>query len=126
MGDCQHTYLSWWTKALVFVSFFCVLFVGISCQSSSAEADRREVDTLNHQAYLWRYKNLDSSFHYARQAEQQALACGYGLTRALLNKAYVYYFRGKFGFADICALQQSDRASGCRCADDAGLSAHLA
>lgn len=105
MGDCQYTYLSWWTKALVFVSFFCVLFVGISCQSSSAEADRREVDTLNHQAYLWRYKNLDSSFHYARQAEQQALACGYGLTRALLNQAYVYYFRMNFTEVESLVLQ---------------------
>lgn len=91
-----YIYRSRWAKALVFVLFFCVLLFGVSCQHGSVEAERMQVDTLNEQAYLWRYKNLDFSLHYAQKAEQLAVSSGYGLTAAQLNKAFVYYFRMNF------------------------------
>lgn len=91
-----YIYRSRWAKALVFVLFFCTFLIGVSCQHGSAEADRMQVDTLNAQAYLWRYKNLDSSLYYAQKAEQLAFSSGYGLTEAQLNKAFVYYFRMDF------------------------------
>lgn len=105
MGSSLHKYLQWWTKALVFVSFLCTLILGASCHRGASEANRFQIDTLNMQSYLWRYKNLDSSFYYAQQAEQMAASSGYGLNRALLNKAFVYYFRMDFPEVEHLILQ---------------------
>lgn len=96
MRNSMQTYSARWTKAFVFVAMTCVLILCFSCRGRSSKSDRLLVDTLNQQSYLWRYKNLDSSFYYAEKAEVKAEACGYGLPVALLNQAFVYYFRMDF------------------------------
>lgn len=96
MKERMHKYKLRWTKTLFFVHFFCILLLGGGCQHSSSVSDRLRVDALNEQAYLWRYKNLDSSFHYACKAESLAVSFGDGVTQAQLNKAFVYYFRMDF------------------------------
>lgn len=92
----EQTYFGRWTRTFVIVLALCVVFLSFSCGGRSSKAERQLVDTLNRQAYLWRYKNLDSSFAYAERAEQAARTYNHGLPQALLNKAFVYYFRMDF------------------------------
>lgn len=105
MVNDSHTYQSRWTKIFVFVLFVCAFFGSISCNRVLSSDTHSQIDTLNHQAYLWRYKNLDSSFHYAQEAEKLAHSVDYGLTEALLNKAFVAYFRMNFPEVERLVLQ---------------------
>lgn len=96
MRQSGQTYLSRAARTFVLVLAVCAVFSSLSCGGSSSKADRILVDTLNYQSYLWRYRNLDSSLYYAERAEQAAENCHYGMPLALLNKAFVYYFRMDF------------------------------
>lgn len=96
MGDFLRAYSFRWARAFVLAGLCLVCMLCLCCHGGSTKEERRLLDTLNEQSYLWRYKNLDSSMHYARKAEQLAASSGYGLEQALLNQAFVHYFHMDF------------------------------
>lgn len=99
------------TKAFVFVSFLLLFCVLSSCFHKASMMERQHIDSLNLVSEEWRYRNLDSSMYYAVEAEKSAQSSGYGMNKALLNQAFVLFFRMDFKQMDTlihCIYEHSN------------------
>lgn len=99
------------TKAFVFVSFLLLFCVLSSCFHKASMMERQHIDSLNLVSEEWRYRNLDSSMYYALEAEKSAQSSGYGMNKALLNQAFVLFFRMDFKQMDTlihCIYEHSN------------------
>lgn len=76
---------------VVFVVLLCLSLLSSACSSHLKDATELRADSLNHLAYYYRYRNIDSSLLFANQA--YALSQNYPSQKAeaLNHKAYVLY-----------------------------------
>lgn len=73
--------------------------------SASGRNVRGTVDSLNAEAYAWRYKDVSRSLAFARRACQMSSGYTDGRHEALNHIAYVGYQQMDFGHAEQLALQ---------------------
>ena len=66
----------------------CMCIAVVSCTGMVPEREVRRVDSLNHTAYNFRYRNLDSLYEAAVQAERSVRFYRSGKAEAYNNLAF--------------------------------------
>ncbi|MBP1614271.1 MAG: putative two component system sensor histidine kinase [Bacteroidetes bacterium] len=80
----------------------CLLLASafFSCVDMAPTKEVRFIDSLNQQAYFFRYKNIDSSFMLAQQAYRGVSLYGQGKAEACNNLAFCAFMRMNFEMAE--------------------------
>ncbi|WP_071146312.1 DUF5113 domain-containing protein [Bacteroides ihuae] len=88
----------------------CLLFASafFSCVDMAPTKEVRFIDSLNQQAYLFRYKNIDSSFWFAQEAYREVSLYSQGKAEACNNLAFCAFMRMNFEMAERLHKQAYD------------------
>lgn len=89
------------TRHIPLILLFLILVsVCFSCGDTAPTQEARLLDSLNQQAYAYRYKNLDSSYQAALKAYQNAKLYGQGKAEACNNLGFCAFMRMDFDGAE--------------------------
>ncbi|WP_373829793.1 DUF5113 domain-containing protein [Bacteroides heparinolyticus] len=87
-------------SSIWFAGLLYLCAVMVSCGGAAPIKEVRHIDSLNQVAYLYRYKNLDSSYHAALRAYQEVNLYKQGRAEASNNLGFCAFMRMDFEQAE--------------------------